>query len=201
LESDSIGNLVVEHHHRVTWHEATREATFQLERQFFFQDELGIAHRVAHLDIILECHVRNRFGIGSSSCLESIERLGPGRGVAQNLEQLATILERSIHPLPMERSDGMGSVADEQHVTVDMPPSAAHSAHDSDGALPEFLGNARDELVRIGKMAREELLDRCVVLQRFETGLTTLGKKERHCEATVEIGQRNQHESATWPDV
>src|SRR6185295_8017434 len=49
-----IRNLRVEHYHRVTGDPAAGETPFELERQRRAQLELGVAHPVAHLEVVLE---------------------------------------------------------------------------------------------------------------------------------------------------
>ena len=77
LQRDGVRDLVVEHHHRVARHEASREAPLQLQRQRPLQMELRIAHGVAHLEVVLDRHVGDGVRVRTALLLEAPERAGP----------------------------------------------------------------------------------------------------------------------------
>src|SRR5687767_7608156 len=71
---DGVGNLVMKHHHRIPRDEAIGIAALELEGKLPTQQELRIAHRVAHLDIVLERHRGDRVGVRLALVLEGTER-------------------------------------------------------------------------------------------------------------------------------
>jgi len=52
----------------------------EFEAQFLAQHELGIAHRVPHLQEILEGHGGDRVGVGLAQLEEPLERRSPVAG-------------------------------------------------------------------------------------------------------------------------
>jgi hypothetical protein len=62
--------------HRVMRHEATGMALLQREFEFALQQERGIVDLVAHLDVVLQRHLLDRFGIRLALRLECGERVG-----------------------------------------------------------------------------------------------------------------------------
>ena len=60
----------MEHHHRVTGHEAVGEAAFQLESKFLFQSEFRVGNAVSHRHVIFQCHIGDRVGVVLAMTIE-----------------------------------------------------------------------------------------------------------------------------------
>ncbi len=70
--------------------EPVRKAPFQLQRQRFSAHEAGIQHRVAHLGVVLERHLRNRFRIRPPDALEFRKQRLPVLTAASSIESNTT---------------------------------------------------------------------------------------------------------------
>src|SRR5437870_5314626 len=65
-----VRNLRVEHHHRVARDEAIGEAPLESQGDLPAAQEVGIQHRIAHLAVVLERHLRDGLRVGTAQPLE-----------------------------------------------------------------------------------------------------------------------------------
>ena len=101
----------------------------------------------------------------------------------------------------MKWSDRVGGIPYQQHLRIQAPACAPDSAHDASRIGCEFIHEMRHELGCICEVLIEECLDTAGDKYRFEALGSVQGQEQRNREAAVNIRQRDEHESATWPDV
>src|SRR5436305_7964631 len=88
-----VRNLRVEHHHRVARDEAIGEAPLESQGDLPAAPEAGIQHRIAHLAVVLERHLRDGLGVGTAQPLELPEHRLPFPAAPDDLIEHGAVLE------------------------------------------------------------------------------------------------------------
>ena len=124
-ERHGVRDFVVEHHHRVARDEAVRETPLELERQLLAQQKFRVAHRVAHLEVVLDRHLGDRVGVGLRSA-SNRERCDQSPRSSRAAGRARRSLRSGVHALAVERHDRVRGVAEQQQSPRTLP-AARHA--------------------------------------------------------------------------
>ena len=118
-------------------------------------------HRIAHLGVVLQRHLRDGLGVGPPLALELRKQRRPVAAGGQQLIERRAVLERRVHALAVKRHDGVRGIAEQQHAPADVPGRGVHGAELALGMRGELRGQVGQQRQRIGKLALEERVTAC----------------------------------------
>ncbi len=105
--------------------------------------EARIEHRIAHLGVVLQRHLRDRRGIRAARALE-LARTAPAQSLVprEQLIEHRAILERGVHALAVKGHDGVRGIAEQQHLPAEVPGRGVHGAELSLRVSGELRGRS-----------------------------------------------------------
>ena len=174
------------------------KAPLERHGELLATQEPGIAHRVAHLPVVLERHLRDRLGVGAPRRLVPGEQLAEVGAVGEQRIEHRAVLEGGVHPLAVKRHDRVRRVPEQQHPAERVPGDGVHGPELTLRVREEFRDQVRHVRHGVGELPGEELPCRRGARERGEA---LARKEQRRREARVGIGQGDQHEAAARPDV
>ena len=203
-----VGDLRMEHHHRIARNEAPGKVPLQRCGERLPPQELRRAHGIAHLLVILQRHGRDGIGVGAAFALELLA-IAPAAGRASSGFRGRRAGGRAGGN-PRSRNSGPGRgrarwrAPHRRAAAGGRPPaSAGNTACRAGPAGAPQIAAARSGIARAASAnwRVEEARHSRVASQPVEPGVTVARQEQRGGEAAVGIGQGDQHVAAARPDM
>ena len=171
------------------------------------QQETGVARAVPHFDEVAQGQVANGISIGLAKGGEFPHQGPPFRGSGgagvevQQVGEDPGVLEAAVHALAIERHDGMGGIAQQDHAVAMVPRFAACGDEGAGGVAFPVGIEIWQQGQHVGEVGFEigPGFSRCGQVR--EAILSLKGGEQGAGEGPVRVRQRHQHEMATGPDV
>ena len=194
---------VGEGHLRVQRHPAPGKLGRYLRFDLLLKQKARVGHAVAHLHEVVDGQVGHGIVVGLALGLKFGKNGTPSviAVLVQQLVEHGAVLKPRVHALAVKGHDGVGRVAEQQHVVAVLPRVAADGDHRTRWMRKKLLRQGRHQRRGVRKNAGEE----CGYVGRRLQGGEALGafkgKEQSAIERAVEVGQRNHQVLAAGPDM
>ena len=201
LAGDGVGDAS-EADHAVARQETVGMAFGEQATEFALQQVVGVVDAVAHLDVVLQRHLLDRFGVVVALALEAVEHGAPvGLGI-DGVGQRDAVLKGAVHALAMERHHGVGGIAEKHGLVAVMPAVEIERGEQAGGIVAEVVQQLRHLRQQVGEVALEQRGHGVVTTQFAEVRLTLVvgfvRQEQSHSETAFAVGQGERRVKMLW---